>query len=254
LFAFFAIDFSSISFLFFLKKKIGNIASGKSTILSYLSSSNNPNVFCMQEQVDDWMKMKNSGVDLLRLFYEKPSEYSFAFENLVQLGRMKAHYECFDYLESATSPCLSVFMERSIFSSYYVFLNNSLEEKRISQPEYQILTRYYQVLTSQLIKKSSTLDPKDIEKFMSMGKELKAADKIPLKIIYLKSSPDVCMSRLVSRHRSSENSVDLSYLIKINEKYERWIERLSKENGLVEVIDANVDSKNVLEQIKKIIY
>ena len=46
----------------------------------------------MQEPVAEWTNMK-SGTDLLGSFYTDKQRWSFCFENLVQLSRLKAHYQ-----------------------------------------------------------------------------------------------------------------------------------------------------------------
>merc|ERR1712127_1182094 len=77
----------------------GNIASGKSMVLDYISSIKHNNIHCMQEPVAEWTHMK-SGTDLLGSFYNNKERWSFCFENLVQLSRLKAYHQSFKELNS----------------------------------------------------------------------------------------------------------------------------------------------------------
>ena len=114
----------------------------------------------------------NNGTDLLKLFYEKKDRWSFCFENLVQLSRLKTHFDCKNYLanEQNKTKNLKLFMERSMFSSYYVFAQNSFEEKSLNKSEFDILTKYFEFFANQL-------------------RENNNSDE--MKTIYIKSTPEI---------------------------------------------------------------
>lgn len=67
----------------------GNIGSGKSTFLKFLSQTlpNTINVF--YEPVEQWRNL--NGHNLFELMYRDPSRWSFAFQTYVQLTMMQMH-------------------------------------------------------------------------------------------------------------------------------------------------------------------
>lgn len=131
---------------------IGNIGSGKSTILSVLAARNKATNEYMPEPVAEWTNMVN-GVDLLKNFYEENEKWTFAFENLVQLSRLKSFYEARDRFQQIAADQTSkknVFIERSLLSSYNVFVVNSYEENRLNKIEFDILTEYYLLFSDRM--------------------------------------------------------------------------------------------------------
>ncbi|CAF0717290.1 unnamed protein product [Brachionus calyciflorus] len=215
----------------------GNIACGKSTILDYMSSRNKKNTHCLQEPIAEWTNMK-SGTDLLRLFYEEQTKWTFAFENLVQLSRMRSFYQVEKLKqkyqsESQNEEIMNFFVERSILSSYNVFTLNSFQENKLNQVEFDILTKFHDFFAKKL---NSVDNSNEI-----------------FQIIYIKTSPEVCFQRLKKRNRQSENEISLDYLRNIQQKYENWINRLLEENNTrVQIIDGNSNQQNVISQIKKL--
>ena len=188
-----------------------------------------------------------SGTDVLKLFYEERERWAFSFENLVQLSRLKSHYECDRMLEKTADilanttgdKCMKVFMERSILSSFNVFTLNSYEEKGLNKVEFDILSRYFALFKKQL------------DTNMSAHSNL---EEMTYRIIYIRTSPEVSFNRLKMRNRESEHSIDLTYLTKIHSKYENWIASLSKQSGtIVKIVDGNLDKAQVIDQIDKLL-
>ena len=70
----------------------GNIGSGKSTLLENIRNfyDNNTNVIFLREPVDDWEQIKdNEGNTMLKLFYANQEKYSFAFQMMAYISRLK---------------------------------------------------------------------------------------------------------------------------------------------------------------------
>jgi deoxyadenosine/deoxycytidine kinase len=70
----------------------GNIGSGKSTLLENIRNfyDNNTNVIFLREPVDDWEQIKdNEGNTMLKLFYADQEKYSFAFQMMAYISRLK---------------------------------------------------------------------------------------------------------------------------------------------------------------------
>ena len=68
----------------------GNIGSGKSTFLSYLKSNNTKFVF-VKEPVDEWESVRDteSGKSIIEKFYEDQEKYSFSFQMMAFISRLK---------------------------------------------------------------------------------------------------------------------------------------------------------------------
>lgn len=219
----------------------GNIGCGKSMILEYISSKQLQHISCMQEPVAEWTNMK-SGTDLLGSFYNDKERWSFCFENLVQLSRLKAHYQAIKLTQTASHQhkFSKIFLERSIYSSFHVFTENTYEDYGLNKVEYDILKQYFRFFTSDLHKHENPKLQKDMGTF-----------NLPFKLIYIRSDPEVCYERCQIRHRDSEASIDLGYLKNIHFKYEKWVNNLNSD--CVHIVDGNQDKVQVLKQVDELI-
>lgn len=134
-----------------------------------------------------------------------------------------------------------VFLERSIFSSFHVFTCNTYDDYGLNNIEYDILNQYFLFFTADLNKH---YDPENNLKDLGTS-------TLPFKLIYIRSDPEVCFERLKTRHRNSENSIDLTYLRNIHLKYESWVSKLN--GDCVITIDGNKNKVEVLKQIDDLV-
>ena len=70
----------------------GNIGSGKSTLLDNLRHyyKDNVRVIFLKEPVDEWEKIKDTnGHTMLQKFYENQEKYSFSFQMMAYISRLK---------------------------------------------------------------------------------------------------------------------------------------------------------------------
>lgn len=213
-------------------------------ILDHLAQNKYQNTHCMQEPVAEWSNMK-SGTDLLSSFYENKERWSFCFENLVQLSRLKAHYQSLKLVHS--QPFLQqkdrktkIFLERSIYSSFHVFTKNTYDDLGINNIEFDILKEYFNFFTNDLNSIFNWSDKNNTE-----------SSHLPFKLIYIRSDPEICFERMKDRSRSSENLISSDYLKSIHLKYEDWISKLYKDNVLI--VDGNKSKEEVLKQIDDLI-
>ncbi|MEC9457224.1 MAG: deoxynucleoside kinase, partial [Candidatus Neomarinimicrobiota bacterium] len=72
--------------------------------------------------------------------------------------------------------------------------------------------------------------------------------KKPDLIIYLKASTDTLLTRIHSRGRDYEQSIDPQYLHSLNISYERWIKSLPRK----EVLVIDTDKFNIHKQEDKL--
>ena len=67
----------------------GNIGSGKSTLLNLLKEKYNDKVIFVDEPVSEWNDVKDNDKSVLDLFYQDKKTYSFTFQVLAYINRLK---------------------------------------------------------------------------------------------------------------------------------------------------------------------
>jgi deoxyadenosine/deoxycytidine kinase len=186
----------------------GNIGSGKSTFLSYLKSNNTKFVF-VKEPVDEWESVRDteSGKSIIEKFYEDQEKYSFSFQMMAFISR-------FSLLRKAIqeNPNAIIITERCLYTDKFVFAKMLFDMKKIEDINYQIYCKWF-------------------EEF---------SQEIPLsKIIYIKTNPITCFSRIQQRNRKGESVIPLEYLEQCGEYHEKMIETLQDSVDII-YLDGNV--------------
>ena len=187
----------------------GNIGSGKSTFLSYLKSNNTKFVF-VKEPVDEWESVRDteSGKSIIEKFYEDQEKYSFSFQMMAFISR-------FSLLRKAIqeNPNAIIITERCLYTDKFVFAKMLFDMKKIEDINYQIYCKWF-------------------EEF---------SQEIPLsKIIYIKTNPITCFSRIQQRNRKGESVIPLEYLEQCGEYHEKMIETLQDSVDII-YLDGNVN-------------
>jgi deoxyadenosine/deoxycytidine kinase len=205
----------------------GNISSGKSTLVQNLTKYSDLKLNYVLEPLHEWNEL-----NILKNFYEKKERWSFTFENYVQLCRLRSHFSTLS--DNLKDPAANVtLIERSLWSSFNVFAVNSYEEKRLSPIEFGILKNYFNFFSNNLLVSDAC------------GKK-----RLPFKIIYLRTKPEVCYERLKIRNREAEATVSLDYLKNVHDKHEQWIHEVEKSNlTKVYVLNGDVSENGLLQQI-----
>jgi len=188
----------------------GNTGSGKSTVLQLLSTL--PGVEIRPEPVEVWQDFH--GHNLLQLRYDDPKRWSFTFQTMVQLTRLKMHSPTNSHLPFKI-------MERSLHSNRYCFLECALHSKQLTEAEFALSTEWFQFL----------------ETNFNIDLDL---------IVYLRTSPELVFDRIKKRNRAEEKNITLEQLQKIDRFYEDWI---MTSNCQVVVIDANQDWHQVSQSV-----
>lgn len=203
----------------------GNIASGKSTFLDYLKEF--PKVILLKEPVELWENFH--GTNLLKQKYEHPSDRNeYMFQTLVNTSRLNQLHT------SSLTDSIKI-TERSLHSAFNVFVKNSHENSNISNLSYELLKYNYEVCTQGAIKKYTNPDL----------------------LVYIKTTPDVCLQRLQGRKRLAESTVDLAYLTQIHNAHEKWLfSTLENESYGIKpsilTIDGNQNPKRMQEEAKRV--
>ena len=189
----------------------GNIASGKSTLIEYLKSKLGDKIEFYLEPIDKWKDCK--GVNLLELMYNDPKRYSFHLQSFIQSTMFEIQIQNSNFPIKLT--------ERSLLSERYVFIQYLINNKIISDLEFNILNHWFEQLNS--------LTPKVNE------------------IIYLRTKPEDVFHQLKLRNRAEEKNISIGYLSDLHDLHEDWL--IDKKIGsfnesTVTAIEQNFDSKN----------
>lgn len=164
----------------------GNIGSGKSTILQYLSKS--PNVEVYPEPVEKWTNFR--GDNLLEQMYANPTQHATNFQLYAMQTMLQIHL-------NEQSKSIKV-MERSIYTIKHCFLELMKQNDVITSQTYNILNEWISLLQKQL--------PINVERF-----------------VYLRTDPEVAFQRVQSRGRPEEKNISMSYIISLHELHEAWL-------------------------------
>jgi deoxyadenosine/deoxycytidine kinase len=144
---------------------------------------------------------------LLDLLYKDPEGYAFSFQVLALLTRLNQYNEFSKNKENKI-----MLWERDIESDV-IFHNVLKEQKCISSLEIDILNHSYK--------------PK------------------PLLKIYIRTAPEVCLHRILSRGRPEEKNITYEYLQKLHNEHEKLIKDCY-------VIDGeNIDINEVIKKINE---
>lgn len=208
----------------------GNIGSGKSTLLENLkkNSDENNNFIFLREPVDEWSKIKDeNGVTILEKFYSDQDKYSFPFQMMAYISRLKLLKET---LINAKNNLMNikenndpkkkfqivVFTERSLLTDKMVFAKMLYDSGKIEHINYQIYLNWFDTF----------------------------AQEFPInKQIYVKTNPEICYERINKRGREGEENITLDYLKSCDLYHENMMSYNSHDNHNNEqlVLDGNID-------------
>jgi deoxycitidine kinase/deoxyguanosine kinase len=183
----------------------GNIGSGKSTFFNELKTyflkkynSNSKKIYFLDEPVDVWESITNSdNKNILEEFYKDKSKYSFCFQVLAFSSRMQKLKEIIDSKKYDV-----IFMERSVYSDYNVFVRMLRKLKCMNDLEFKIYNNLFDTFTKQINY---------------------------INLIYIDTSPEICLERITKRNRPGEN-ISLEYLKDCYDMHEDW---LASENKII---------------------
>jgi deoxyadenosine/deoxycytidine kinase len=184
----------------------GNIGCGKSTFLSHLREQNTfldnwvknngyVGYNLLGEPIEDWLALKDvHGKHLLEKFYGDMKNYSFVFQMNALLSKLKDYHT---KMLVGMGPQLFI-GDRSIHTDFNIFVSGLMEDNKMSPDEISAYKGYYEMMM-------------DVFKMR------------PNKIIYLRSSPEMCYQRIQNRGRDAELAIPLGYLEHLHEKHESWL-------------------------------
>jgi deoxyadenosine/deoxycytidine kinase len=168
----------------------GNIGAGKSTFLKLLHKYL-PGIEIIFEPLHTW-HTDTSGASLLTAFYNDPHRWAYTIETLTMLYRVKEHLK-----EQHITQGVRI-MERSIYSGYYCFAQNSYNNGFLTAIEWSLYSAWVDFLTH-------------------------GNCKPPKGFVYLQTKPDIAFARIQKRQRSGEQQISLAYLEQLHNCHERFL-------------------------------
>lgn len=208
----------------------GNIGSGKSTLLENLRKKykNNELVVFLKEPVDDWEKIKDKeGNNMLKKFYLNQEKYSFAFQMMAYISRLKILRDTIKEIRKNPENKYIIITERSLYTDKYVFAKMLHDQGKIEDVCYQIYLNWFDEFVSDY----------DINY-----------------TIYVNTEPIKCYERIHKRSREGEEVIPLNYLIECHNYHSEFLEEINGKNELRKKekleLDGNVDiyeNKSVLD-------
>jgi deoxyadenosine/deoxycytidine kinase len=213
----------------------GNIGSGKSTLLANLKKhfNNNHRVIFLREPVDEWSKIKDeNGTTILEKFYADQDKYSFSFQMMAYISRLKLLKDtikdieddvnniCWDLVDNKCNVPRNlkyyIITERSLFTDKMVFAKMLYDSGKIESINYQIYLNWFNTF----------------------------ADEFRVnKIVYVNANPEICYERVGKRHRDGEDKIPLEYLTNCHLYHTNMLDKSSSEcvcNSQFE-LDGNID-------------
>ena len=198
----------------------GNIGSGKSTLLSNLRQhyENNSNVVFLKEPVDEWEKIKDeNGETILKKFYADQEKYSFPFQMMAYVSRLKVLRDTLKTIKNDTdNKNIVIITERSLYTDKMVFAKMLYDSKKIEHVNYQIYLNWFDTFS----------------------------DEFPVnKVVYVQTSPDKCYQRIVKRSRTGEENIPLEYLTSCSIYHDNMLDKENQECVCLDqlILDGNVD-------------
>ena len=192
----------------------GNIGSGKTTFVNYISK-NFKDATVNYEPVEKWQSYKDEqNINLLNNFYNDQQRWGYTFQNMAFMTRVK----------DLIKPCDTKykFIERSIYTDRNCFALNCYETGKINKMEWEIYTDWFNWLSNEF-------------------------DVKPDGYIYLRVKPDICLERINKRNRQEESGIPIEYLENIHIKHDDWL--LNEKKIPVLVLDWNCSFDNNIKDV-----
>jgi deoxyadenosine/deoxycytidine kinase len=207
----------------------GNIGSGKSTLLANLRTyyAGNANVIFLKEPVDEWEKIKDeNGTTILEKFYGDQNKYSFSFQMMAYVSRLKVLRDALKDIDRTQNRQIVIITERSLYTDKMVFAKMLYDSQKIELINYKIYLNWFDTFS----------------------------EEFPVnKVVYVKTDPEICHSRIVRRSREGESNIPLEYLQNCNNYHNNMLDINLADCVCSDqlILDGNVDIYENTDQLEK---
>ena len=189
----------------------GNIGAGKSTLLNLLKKHYKDEFDFLDEPVKEWEALKDNNKNLIEHFYSDPNRWSYTFQLIALRTRIQALEQSF----SRQNEKEYIFMERSSLTDRYCFAQNLYKTGKMNEIEWGDYKQSFTWLVSSF-------------------------NACPDYIIYLRTDPKICNSRIKERNRDGESNIPYEYLEDLHKSHEEW---LNSTDTPVLTLDGNLNFK-----------
>ena len=240
----------------------GNIGSGKSTLLANLKKEfkDNELVMFLKEPVDEWSKIKDeNGITILEKFYADQNKYSFSFQMMAYISRLKLLKDTIHKLKESQELLIKN-------RNQQMLINYDEQENYFELPKYVIITER-SLFTDKMVFAKMLYDSGNIEHInyqIYLNWFNTFAEEFPInKIIYVRADPETCHERIATRHRDGEDNIPISYLKSCSEYHDNMLDKTSSEcvckdqlilNGNHNIYENDNILQEWIDSIKKFIY
>uniref|UniRef100_A0A6C0ITK2 Deoxynucleoside kinase domain-containing protein n=1 Tax=viral metagenome TaxID=1070528 RepID=A0A6C0ITK2_9ZZZZ len=196
----------------------GNIGSGKTTLMHNLREkyADNYKIVFLKEPVDEWEKIVDKdGVTMLQKFYSNQEKYSFSFQMMAYISRLKILRDAVKRIQEQGILKAIIFTERSLYTDKYIFAKMLFDQGKIEDVCYSIYRNW----------------------FDEFAKDYPISGSV-----YVNTDPSICYERIHKRERQGEEVIPLSYLVDCHNYHTEFIE---KEMGCVDnIYSIQLDGNN----------
>lgn len=196
----------------------GNIGSGKTTLLEYIKIyfKTKPIVF-LREPVDEWENIKDKqGNTMLQKFYADQEKYSFSFQMMAYISRLAILKDTIE-----ANPNAVIITERSLMTDRHVFAKMLFDSGKIEDVNYQIYQKWFDHFSN----------------YYTIHK-----------IIYVKTSPNICFARINQRDRVGESVIPFDYIENCSRYHDDMLFNIYDKSLLV--LDGNIDINENPQQLQ----
>lgn len=194
----------------------GSIGAGKSTLIGKIKERG---IIILDEPVDKWREYKIGDDNILSLFYKDPHRWAYTFQTIVFKSRIMNRPS--DKIGGNDARSDLIISERCPLTDNHIFAKACHANGFMSDMEFDLYNEW--------------------SNFM-----INSFNVTPDKIIYIQSTPEVCLQRINKRNRPEESTISLEYLTQIHNLHEEWLKT-------TDIPILFIDNDNWESQIEKII-
>jgi len=171
----------------------GNIAAGKTTLGHTLAKAN-PGLTFWEEPVADWREW-----GILEAYYQDPKRWALTMQIAALNGRMRLFRKAMGETHGITGREQSnrLILERSVLTDRHIFAELNRRLGNINAMEWLVYT--------------------------SIRQPLDEAIMADARIIYLRTTAEVCLERIIKRGREEEQNISLEYLRQLEQMHDEWL-------------------------------